>query len=139
MRDLVDPDFSYNENHKGYGIKVYMPFDLNDWELFAEIWRMTESYGNPYKAYALGLSKSYVIDSSIVDRIRVNLPIAYVSRSTIFWDGYGGAWVDRDDYIRFTPHITLYKNRFGLDLALMPFKGDGGTSLTGFVRLSYVF
>jgi hypothetical protein len=139
MRELVDPKFSYNENHKGYGIKVFVPFKGQEWKLYAEVWRMTESYGNPYKAYSVGLSKSFVIDSSIVDHIGVNLPVAYVERSTIFWDGIGNAWVDRDKYIRFTPHITLYKNQFGLDLALLPLKTDGGTSLTGFMRLSYVF
>lgn len=138
IRKFIDSEFSFNENHKGLGLKVSIPMKYDGWEFFAEYWHMKESHNHDYNAYAIGLSRKYSVDWPLFDSISWNLPIGIVNRSEVMWTTYD-AWYERSEFIHFMPHVTLYSGKFGVDLALLPNNSDAGFSLTSFVRLGYRF
>ena len=132
VRKHIDPDFEYNENHQGLGLKY--TFDCDDWCYFSEYWYMKESYDNPFNSITLGVSKHY--DSKYVSSIELNVGASLVRRS--FFES-NNKFATKNSILP-TAYLTFHERNYNVDFTVNVNKSaKGQIMIIPFVRFGYRF
>lgn len=138
IQEFIDPDFEYNENHKGYGIKWYFYEPAPKWQVNIELWKMKDSHDMDYNSFGIGVTRDFPLEDSFLDKISLSMPITYVDRSDILYSDTSAEFI-RKDFIHFMPYLSFYKKGFHLDFTVLPHDTNTGFSITAFARVGYRF
>ncbi|TKB46381.1 hypothetical protein [Thalassotalea mangrovi] len=138
IREFIDPEFEYNENHKGYGVKWYF-YELSPkWQINLEVWHMRDSHDMDYDSIGLGFTRDFPLEDSFLDKISLSMPITYVDRSDILYSDTSAEFI-RKEFVHFMPYLSFYKKGFHVDFTVLPHDTNTGFSITAFARLGYRF
>lgn len=141
IRQFIDKDFSYNEDHRGIGLKMqlFSAEDIGqDWNIYTEFWHMKDSHEKTFNAISFGLSRDIIKQWLVFDRVSLSLPMSFVHRSDIEYNDVSAEFISRD-MLQFTPYLSFYKWGGNVDFGVYPRDGNTGYSITLFARIGFSF